>query len=75
MEIVECARAHFIEDESRSHRDIVFEEVLDDVTSSVTPINVSIFSTPPNTSVDQNPNPMSDVDENLHVVPPPIIAR
>ena len=32
------------------------------------------FSTPPNTSVDQNPDPMSDVGENLHVVPPPIIA-
>jgi len=72
MEIVECARAHFIEDGSTSHRDIVFEEVLDDVTP-VTQIDVSIFLAPPNTSVDQNPDPMPNVDEDLHV-PPPIAA-
>jgi len=73
IEIVECARAHFIEDGSISHRDIKFEEVSDDITS-VTPIDVSIFSAPSNASVDQNPDPMPNVDENLHVVPPPIIA-
>ena len=64
MEIVECACAHFIEDGSTSHRDIVFEEVLDDVTP-VTQIDVSIFLAPPNTSVDQNPDPMPDVDEDF----------
>ena len=70
MEIVECGYAHFIEDGSRSHRDIVFEEALDDVTSSATPIDVSIFSAPLNTGIDQNPDQISDVDKNLHVIPP-----
>ena len=48
----------------------MFEEVLDAATPSITSIDVSIFLAPPNTSVDQNPDPMSDVDENLLVVPP-----
>ena len=52
----------------------MFEEVLDAATPSVIPFDVSIFSAPPNTSVDQNPDPMSNIDENLHVVPPSIIA-
>jgi len=54
MEIVECGYAHFIEDGSRSHWDIVFEEAQNDVTSSATPIDVSIFSAPLNTGIDQN---------------------
>jgi len=71
MKIVKCAPNHFIEDGSRSHRDIVCEEVLGDVTPFVTPSNVSIFSAPPYTSVDQNLDPMPDVDWNFPVVPPP----
>ena len=59
----------FIEDGSRSHRDIVFKNVLDDVTPSVTPIDASIFLAPPNTCIDQNPDQMSDIDENFPVVP------
>ena len=74
MEIDECALLIFIEDgRSISHRDIVFKEVLDDVTPSVTPIDASIFLAPPNTCIDQNPDQMSDIDENFPVVPLPLL--
>ena len=41
IEIVECARAHFIEDGSKTHLDIVFGEVPDEIFPKVIPINIS----------------------------------